>query len=184
MEHSCWPSLSHFSPPSLDPVCSTLYSNCHNCLLARHLILHDFVWHMQCMVHDSQALGWFNSLFFEPVRTSPHPIIWPRKLGLLSSQSESWVDATCSLKIELVRREPSSSKPVYTGQIHDTACYTAHVRLYLALSCILGLNLCLRSLAPGIGTGDHQSLGVGPFEAQDLALHQTSETPLAEHHHV
>ena len=32
----CWPSLCHYSPPSLDPVCSTLCSNCCNCLLARH----------------------------------------------------------------------------------------------------------------------------------------------------
>ena len=35
VERSCWPSLCHCSPPSLDPVCSTLCSNCHTCLLAR-----------------------------------------------------------------------------------------------------------------------------------------------------
>ena len=52
------------------------------------------------MVHGSQALGWFNPMFFEPVGTSPHPAIWLRKVGLLSSQSEPWVDATCSFKIE------------------------------------------------------------------------------------
>ena len=52
------------------------------------------------MVHDSQALGWFNLLLLKQVETSPHPTIWLRKVGLLSSQSEPWVDATCSLEIE------------------------------------------------------------------------------------
>ena len=46
------------------------------------------------------ALGWFNPLFFEPVGMSPHPAIWLRQVGLLSSQSEPWIDAMCSLKIE------------------------------------------------------------------------------------
>ena len=73
VEHSCWPSICHCSPPSLDPVCSTLCSNFHNFLLARHVILHDFLWHVQFMVHGSWSLGWFNPLFFEPVGTSPHP---------------------------------------------------------------------------------------------------------------
>ena len=59
-----------------------------------------FLWQVQCMVHGSQALGWFNPLFFEPVGTSPQPSIWLRQVGLLSSQSEPWVDATCFLKIE------------------------------------------------------------------------------------
>ena len=59
-----------------------------------------FLWHVQCMVHGSRALGWFNLLFFEPVGTSPHPAIWLRKVGLLSSQSKPWVDTTWSLKIE------------------------------------------------------------------------------------
>ena len=94
------------------------------------------------------ALGWFNPLFFEPVRTSPHPAIWLRQVGLLSSQSEPWVDATCYLKIEhpgcaenqvRVCREPSSSEPLVlsrarfascTGQIHDTACSAEHVLLH------------------------------------------------------
>ena len=44
------------------------------------------------MVHGSRALGWFNPMFFEPVRMSPHPAIWLRKVGLLSSQSDPWVD--------------------------------------------------------------------------------------------
>ena len=35
VKRGCWPSLCHCSPPSLDPVCSTLCLNCHNCLLAR-----------------------------------------------------------------------------------------------------------------------------------------------------
>ena len=34
------------------------------------------------------------------------------------------------------------------------------------------------------GRSDHQSLWVGPFEAQDPALHQPGGTPLAEHHQV
>ena len=97
---SCWPSLYHSSAPSLDPVCSILCSNCHNNLLARQVILHYFSWHVQCMVHGSRALDWFNLVFFEPVGTSPHPAIWLRKVGLFSSQSELWVDATCSLEIE------------------------------------------------------------------------------------
>ena len=90
VEHSFWPSLCHCSPPSLDPVCSTLCSNCHNCFLARHVILHDFCMTrtMHCAWFDSWALGRFNPLFFEPVGTSPHPAIWLRNVGLLSSQSE------------------------------------------------------------------------------------------------
>ena len=46
------------------------------------------------------GLGLINPLFLEPVEMSPHPTIWLRKVGLLSSHSEPWVDATCSLKIE------------------------------------------------------------------------------------
>ena len=37
VERSFWPSLCHCSPPSLDPVCSTLCSNCHNSLHPRHV---------------------------------------------------------------------------------------------------------------------------------------------------
>ena len=79
------------------------------------------------MVHGSRALDWFNSLFFEPVGTYPHPAIWLRQVDLLSSQSEPWV------------MEPSSSEPPVlsrarfascTGQIHDTACSTEHVLLH------------------------------------------------------
>ena len=99
VERSCWPSLCHCSPPSLDPGCSTLCSNCHNCFLASHVILHDFLY-VQCIVHGSRAFGWFNPLSLKPVKTSPHSTIWLRKVGLLSNQSELWVDATCSLKIE------------------------------------------------------------------------------------
>ena len=88
------PLQSSFTWPSLHTLCS----NCHNCLLARHMILHDFF--MTCAMHGSWALGWFNPLFFEPVGTSPLPTIWLRKFGLLSRQSEPWVDAMCSLKIE------------------------------------------------------------------------------------
>ena len=140
VERGYSPSLCHCSPPSLDPVCSTLCSNCCNCLLAKHVILHDFLWHVQCMVYGSWALGWFNPLFFEPVGTSPHPAIWLRKVGLLSSQSEPWVDATCSQnRAPRVCREPRSSEPPVlsrarfascTGQIHNTACSTEHVLLH------------------------------------------------------
>ena len=121
----------HCSPPSLDPVCSSLCSNCHNCLLARHVILHDFLWHVQCMVHGSRALGWFNKLFFEPIGTSPNPAI-------------DWVN-----RAPQVCREPSSSEPPVlskarfascTGQVHDTACSTEHVLLHPVLPCSLGPN--------------------------------------------
>ena len=106
VECSCWPSLCHCSPPSLDPVCSTLCSNCHNYLLVRQVILHNFVWHVQCMVHDSWAFGWINPLFFEPVGTSPHPTIWLTKVGLLSRYGMvSWNRAP------RVCREGSSNKP-------------------------------------------------------------------------
>ena len=53
------------------------------------------------MVYGSQALGWFNRLYFEPVGMSPPTPQFDRKVGLLSSQSEPWVDAPCSLEIEL-----------------------------------------------------------------------------------
>ena len=143
VECSCWPSLCHCSPPSLDPVCSTLCSNCHNYLLVRQVILHNFVWHVQCMVHDSWAFGWFNPLFFEPVGTSPHPTIWLTKVGLLSRYG-----MVSRNRAPQVCREGSSNEPPVlswarfascTGQIHDTDCSTTHVRLYPVVSCILGL---------------------------------------------
>ena len=42
----------------------------------------------------------------------------------------------------------------YTGQIHHTACSTAHVRLYQAVSCILGLSrrFCCCTLVPLLGS--------------------------------
>ena len=43
-----WPSLCHCSPPSLNPV--------HNCLLTKHVILHDFF--MTCAMHGT----WFSGL--------------------------------------------------------------------------------------------------------------------------
>ena len=138
-ERGCWPSLCHCSPPSLDPVCSTLCSNCHNCLLARHVILYDFLWHVQCMVHGSQALGWFNPMFFEPVGTSPHPAIWLRKVGLLSSQSELWVDGTCSLKIEHPRCAENQAlanhqRSVEHALLHALVKYTIQLALQNAFS--------------------------------------------------
>ena len=147
VERGCWPSLYHCSPCSLDPVCSTLCSNCCNCLLARHVILHDFLWYVQCMVHGSQALGWFNKLFFEPVRTSHQPAIWLREVGLLSSQSEHWVDATCSLEIEHLGRaenqalanHPCSAKHVL---LHALVKYTIQLALqnvfsYTRYNCVV-----------------------------------------------
>ena len=121
-------------PPSLDPVCSTLCSNCHNCLLARQVILQDFLWHMQCMVHGSQALGWFNKLFFEPVGTSPQPAIWLREAGLLSSQSEHWVDATRSLKTE----HPQCAEN--QAQVNHR-CSAKHVLLYALVKYTIQLAL-------------------------------------------
>ena len=139
VEHSCWPSLCLCSAPSLDPVCSTLCSNCfcsncHNCLLARHVILHDFLWHVQCMVHGLQALGRFNPLFFEPVRTSPHPAIWLRKVGLLSSQSEPWVDATWPIEIE----HPGCAE---NQALSNHRCSAEHVLLHALVKYTIQLAL-------------------------------------------
>ena len=134
VEHGCWPSLCHCSPPSCDPVCSTLCSNCCNCLLARHVILLDFLWHVQCMVHGSWALGWFNPLFFELVGTSPHPAIWLRKVGLLSSQSEAWVDATCFLKIEHPRCAENQA-------LGNHRCSVEHVLLHVLVKYTIQLAL-------------------------------------------
>ena len=117
VEHSCWPSLCHCSPPSLDPGCSTLCSNCHNCLLARHVILHDFLY---------MVLG--------PVRTSSHPTIWLRKVGLLSSQSEPWVDAICSLKIEHPRRAENQA-------LASHRCSVEHVLLHALVKNTIQLAL-------------------------------------------
>ena len=143
VECGCWPSLCHCSPPSLDPVCSTLCSNCHNCLLARHVILHDFLWHVQCVVHGSRALGWFNLLFFEPVRTSPHPAIWLGKVGWHSSQSEPWVDATCSLEIEHPGRAENQG-------LANHRCSAEHVLLHALVKYTIQLAYSTRSLTPSI----------------------------------
>ena len=150
VEHSCWPSLCHCSPPSLDPVCSTLCSNYHNCLLSTHVILHAFLWHVQCMVHGSRALGWFNSLFCEPVGTSPYPAFWLRKVGLLSSQSEPWVDATCSLEIEhpgcaenqaLANHRCSAEHVLFHAMVKYTIQLALqHTFAYTRYKCILGLS--------------------------------------------
>ena len=119
------------------------YSNCYNCLFPRHVILQDFAWHVQCMVHDSRTLGWFNPLFFEPVGTSPHPAIWLRKVGLLSSQSEPWVDATCTPR---VCRQPSSSEPAVLGRACFASC-TGQMHCYSLLystkiPCLIKPELC------------------------------------------
>ena len=134
VEPGCSPSLCHCSPPSLDPVCSTLCSNCCNCLLAKHVILHDFLWHVQCMIHGSRALGWFNPLFFEPVGTSTHPTIWLREVGLLSSQSEPWVDATCSLK----REHPGCAE---NQALANDPCSVEHVLLRALVKYMIQLAL-------------------------------------------
>ena len=134
VERGYSPSLWHCSPPSHDPVCSTLCSNCCNCLLAKHLILHDFLWHVQCMVHGSQAFGWFNPLFFEPVGMSPHPAIWLRQVGLLSSQSEPWVDTTCSLKTE----HPGCAD---NQAVANHPCSVEHVLLYALVKYTIQLAL-------------------------------------------
>ena len=100
VERGYSPSLCHCSSPFTWSSLQYPLFKLLQLLACTHVILHDFLWHVQYMVHGSQALGWFNPLFFEPVGTSPQPSIWLRKVGLLSSQSEPWVDATCSLKIE------------------------------------------------------------------------------------
>ena len=57
-------------------------------------------------------------------------------------------------------REPSSSErtvlgrarfALCTGQINDTACFTAHVRLYPAVWCILGLTTLTTRLVRWLG---------------------------------
>ena len=64
----------------------------------------DSTFFMTRAVHRTRFLGLgldlINPLFFEPVGTSPHPAIWLRKVRLLSSHSEPWVDATSSFEIE------------------------------------------------------------------------------------
>ena len=46
------------------------------------------------------VLGPWVDLIQCSLNQSPHLTIWLRKVGLLSRQSEPWVDVTCSLKIE------------------------------------------------------------------------------------
>ena len=86
------------------------------------------------MVHGSWALGWFNPLFFEPVGTSPHPAIWLRKVGLLSSQSEPWVDATCSLETE----HPGCAE---NQAIVNHRCSAEHVLLHALVKYMIQLAL-------------------------------------------
>ena len=93
-----------------------------------------FFWHVQCMVQGSRALGWFNPLFFEPVGTSPHPAISLRKVGLLSSQSEPWVDATCSLKIEHTRSAENQA-------LANHQCSVEHVLLHALVKHTIQLAL-------------------------------------------
>ena len=89
---------------------------------------------MQCMVHDSWALGWFDPLFFEPVGTSPHPAIWLRKIVWLSSWSEPWVDATCSLEIEHYGFAENQS-------LANEQCPAEHVLLNALVKCTMQLAL-------------------------------------------
>ena len=125
MECSCWPSLFHGSPSSLDPVCSTLCSNCYNCLLARHVILHDFF--MTRAMHGTWFLGL--GLIYSLIH-------WTSRNAF---PTLGWCDMVSRNRAPRVCREPSSSEPLVlgracfgscTGQIHNTACSTAHVRWY------------------------------------------------------
>ena len=100
VELGCWPSLCHCSPLHLTLFAVPFVQIVATVRLQGTWFYTIFLWHMQCMVHGSRALDWFNPLFFEPVGKSPDPAIWLRKVGLLSSQSEPWVDATCFLRIE------------------------------------------------------------------------------------
>ena len=66
VEHSCWPSLCHSSPPLLDPVCSTLFSNCHNgtwfytifynTCNAWYMVLRPWVDLIHCSLNQSECL--------------------------------------------------------------------------------------------------------------------------------
>ena len=124
-----------------------------------------FLWHVQCMVHCSLALGWSNPLFFEPVVTSPHPAVWLRKVGLISSQSEPWVDATCSLKIcaenQALANHPCSVEHVlrhalvkYTIQLalQNKFSYTWYNRVVWALLLYAKCALVHYSSAPALHT--------------------------------
>ena len=93
-----------------------------------------FLWHVQCIVHGSWTLGWFNPLFFEPVGTSPHPAIWLRKVGLLRSQSDPWVDATCSLEIE----HPGCAE---NQGLANRRCLAEHVLLHALVKYMIPLAL-------------------------------------------
>ena len=66
VEHSCWPSPCHSSPPLLDPVCSTLFSNCHNgtwfytifynTCNAWYMVLRPWVDLIHCSLNQSECL--------------------------------------------------------------------------------------------------------------------------------
>ena len=152
VECGCWPSLSatvvplhltQFAVPFVQIVTTV-------CLQGTWIYM-IFLWHVQCMVHGSQALGWFNPLLFEPVGMYPLPNPFPASppppphlteeswCTQLPIRTLGWCDMLSRNKTPWVCREPSSSEPAVlsrarfascTGQIHDTACSTAHVHLY------------------------------------------------------
>ena len=70
----------------------------------------------------------------KPVGTSPHPAIWLRKVGLLISQSEPWVDVTCSLKTE----HPGCAE---NQALANHRCSAEHVLLYALVKYTIQLAL-------------------------------------------
>ena len=72
-EGSCWPSLYHCRPPSLDPVCSSLYSNVTTVCLqdTRFYTIFYETCNAWYMLHGPWVN--LNPLFSYPVKTSPHP---------------------------------------------------------------------------------------------------------------
>ena len=65
---------------------------------------------------------------------SPHPTIWLRQVGLLSSQSEPWVDAACSLKIEHPGCAENQAPP-------NHRCSVEHVLFYALVKYTIQLAL-------------------------------------------
>ena len=137
VERGCWPSLCHCSPPSLDPVCSTLCSNSHNCLLARHVILRIFFFFFYdtCNAWYMVLGPWVDSIPCSLNQSERLPTLpFDREVGLLSSQSEPWVDATCSLDIE----HPGCAE---NQALANHRCSTEHVLLHALVKYTIQLAL-------------------------------------------
>ena len=154
VEHSFWPSLCHltqFAVPFVQIV-TTVF-------LQGTWFYTIFVWHEQCIVHDLIPGPWVD-LTHCSLNQSEHlptlPFDWGMLVYSVASQNLGWCNMPSWNRASGVCREPSSSEPAVlgrarftpcTGQIHNTACSTAHVRLYPVVSCMLGLiDICLWSV--------------------------------------